>query len=248
MSLWVEGRVVKQHAWTDSLFSLFIEADIEPFIAGQFCRIALDIDDKRIPRPYSFVNAPTESLCEFYYNHVPGGLLTDKLIQLKPNDRIWVAKRGAGLFTLKQVKDADTLWLFATGTALGVFLSILKTEEPWQRFKNIVLVHAARLQKELTHQDLIQNLQKSYPNLQYVPFVSQEEGVNVMQGRITHALENGALEEKTGLPLTKEKAATMICGNPHMVKDMVEALQKRGLEISHPKTPAHITIENYWKD
>ena len=44
--------------WTDKLYSLQLTADIAPFTAGQFTRLALDIDGERVARPYSFVNAP----------------------------------------------------------------------------------------------------------------------------------------------------------------------------------------------
>ena len=43
MSKWVEGKVIKLRQWTEELFSLQIEADIESFTAGQFARVALEI-------------------------------------------------------------------------------------------------------------------------------------------------------------------------------------------------------------
>ena len=43
MSQWAEGRVVNLRQWTDELYSLQVKADIAPFIAGQFTRIALYI-------------------------------------------------------------------------------------------------------------------------------------------------------------------------------------------------------------
>ena len=58
MSRWVDGTVVNLRQWTDRLYSLQVEADIPPFKAGQFTRVALDIDGERVARPYSFVNAP----------------------------------------------------------------------------------------------------------------------------------------------------------------------------------------------
>ncbi|HET9843968.1 MAG TPA: ferredoxin--NADP reductase [Gammaproteobacteria bacterium] len=249
MTGWISGRVVSQHKWTDSLYSLYVQTDPIPFIAGQFCRIALDIDDKRIARPYSFVNSPNDSIHEFYYNHVPNGLLTEQLIKLSTDDTLWVASKGAGLFTLKQVQDAKTLWLFASGTALGVFLSILKTAEPWIRFQRIVLMHAVRFTQELTHQALIEELQATHPEqLLYFPCVSRETMAQGFHGRITHALQTGALEDKAGLLLNPATSSAMICGNPAMVKDTFELLKEKGLSVSHPKTPGQITIENYWKD
>jgi ferredoxin/flavodoxin---NADP+ reductase len=249
MTIWNEGRVVRQQQWTDSLFSIHIEVEVAPFNPGQFCRIALEIDGKVIARPYSFVNAPDNPIKEFYYINVEGGLLTPKLVELKPDDTILVAKKGAGIFTLNQVKDADTLWCFATGTALGVYLSILKTQAPWQRFKNIVLVHAVRAANELTHQDVIGQFASSYgKQFTYIPFVSRESAPNALEGRIPAAIADGRLCEKAGLSLTQADSSTMICGNPHMVQDTMAALKELGLSVSTIREPGQITIENYWKE
>ena len=58
MSKWVQGRVVGNKRWTEQLFTLRVAAPVEPFQAGQFTRLALDIDGERVARAYSYVNAP----------------------------------------------------------------------------------------------------------------------------------------------------------------------------------------------
>lgn len=67
MSKWLEGRVVGQMRWSDRLYSLQVQAPFGPFEAGQFTKLALDIDGERIARPYSLVNAPGAAPLEFYY-------------------------------------------------------------------------------------------------------------------------------------------------------------------------------------
>jgi len=245
---WVEGKVVGQHQWTDKLFSIKIEAEIDPFTAGQFTRIALDIDGKRVFRPYSFVNAPDERPLELYYITVPEGPLTTELPQLKPNDNIFVARRGGGIFTLQRIPDADQLWMLATGTALGPFLSILKTPEPWARFKQIVLAHGVRTESELAYQEEIIALQNKHSDqLKVFPFVSREKSKFALPGRITTALKDGSLEKQAGMTITPESAQVMLCGNPAMVHDTNDLLHHRGLKRNMPRQPGHITMENYWK-
>src|SRR5262249_51769366 len=73
MSAWHEGRVVENRHWTEALFSLWIEGAPLSFEAGQFVRIALDIDGERVARAFSMVNAPAEPLLEFYGIVVPQG-------------------------------------------------------------------------------------------------------------------------------------------------------------------------------
>ena len=52
----------------------------------------------------------------------------------------------------------------ATGTALGVFLAMLKTSSPWKRFEKIILIHSVRYAEELIYQDLIEEMKQRNPD------------------------------------------------------------------------------------
>ncbi len=244
---WSEGSVVELHQWNERLYSLRVDADIEPFEAGQFGRLALLIGEDLVSRPYSFVNAPDERPLDFYFIVIPDGVLTPRLASLKPGDQVWVARRGAGLFTLKQVPEGKFLWMLATGTALGPFLSILKTRAPWQRFEKIVLVHGVRTRAELAYQETIEGFRRAHPDqFQFFASVTREICPNAFQSRIPQAIESGALERMAGLQLIPEESQVMICGNPAMVKDTVALLKSRGFAENLRKQPGQITIERYW--
>src|SRR5205809_1512618 len=152
---WLEAKVLENRHWTDALFSLRVEGPGLQFEAGQFVRLALDIDGERIARPFSFVNPPADPVHEFYGIVVPGGPLSPTLARLQPSDTLYLAPNPAGFLVLSEVPDAETLWLISTGTGIAPFLSILRTEAPWRRFRNVVLVHAVRNAKELVYRDLI---------------------------------------------------------------------------------------------
>lgn len=249
MSTWVEGTVVRLRKWTDELYSLQLKADIAPFTAGQFTRIALDINGERVARPYSFVNGPDNPLLEFYFIIVPHGPLTHHLIDLQPGAPVFIAPRGAGFFILDEVPAADNLWMLATGTAIGPFLSILATTKVWQRFKRIVLVHAVRTAEELTYSEEIRQLLAQHPEqLEFIPFVSREDTDFAIRGRVPDAIENGQLEARAGLTLNAETSQVMICGNPGMVRDTTAVLEARGLKKNKRRDPGQITTEQYWKD
>jgi ferredoxin--NADP+ reductase len=134
MSRWVEGRVVRLQPWTDKLYSIQVEAEIARFVAGQFTRLALEIDGEVVGRPYSFLNSPRDPLHEFYFVTVPGGPLTSRMITLAPGDPILIARQAAGFFTLNELPDAGVLWMLSTGTAIGPFLSILANGEVWRSY------------------------------------------------------------------------------------------------------------------
>lgn len=131
MANWVTGKVVKVQNWTDALFSLIVHAPVEPFTAGQFAKLGLDVDGERVQRAYSYVNAPSNPDLEFYLVTVPEGKLSPRLAALKPGDEVQVVSEAAGFFVLEEVPDCDTLWMLATGTAIGPYLSILEEGKDW---------------------------------------------------------------------------------------------------------------------
>jgi len=248
MSKWVAGRVVRLHQWTADLYSIQVEADVAPFTAGQFNRLALEIDGEMVARPYSFVNGPDNPLNEFCFTVVKDGPLTHELIRLKGGDSLYLAPKAAGFFVLSEVPDTETLWMLSTGTAIGPFLSILTTAEAWQRYRNIVLVHAVRTAEELIYQDEIKALLEQHAEqLRFIPFVSREDTDFAIKGRVPAAIEDGQLEQRAGLGIAPDNAQVMICGNPDMVHDTQSVLEARGLKKNRRRDPGHITTEQYWK-
>jgi ferredoxin/flavodoxin---NADP+ reductase len=247
MQKWVEGRVVAQTRWTERLFSLRVEAEISTFEAGQFAKLALAMEGEMVARPYSFVNAPRERPHEFYYVTLPDGPLTQRLCRLEAGNTLYLAPRPAGFLVLSEVPHAENLWLISTGTGIGPFLSILKTETPWQRFKHVVLVHAVRHADELTHRDEVERLAGEHPEqMRTVSFVSREKKQGTLPGRIPAAIDEGRLEAEAGVALSATESQVMICGNPEMVTDTSAVLARRGMKKNRRRDPGHITVENYW--
>lgn len=243
----VSGTVVANRHWTDRLYSLRIDAAIQPFTAGQFGRLALEIDGEWVARPYSFVNAPGDKVLEFYSIVVPDGLLSPRLHALKPDDAVFVSKAATGFLVLDEIPEADYLWMLSTGTAVGPFLSILRTEIPWKRFRKIALIHAVRYGDELSYREVIDQIAGSHDGqFAYVPFVSREKTDFAMPGRIPLAIKDGTLESRAEMPINAGQTQVMICGNPDMVKDTTAVLEDKGLRKNRRRTPGHISVERYW--
>src|SRR5215475_4983807 len=111
MAEWVNAEVQEVKNWTDALFSLRVRAPVDPFIAGQFAKLALEIDGERVQRAYSYVNAPQDPLLEFYLVTVPEGKLSPRLQTLRPGDQVMVTKEASGFFVLDEIPDCQTLWM-----------------------------------------------------------------------------------------------------------------------------------------
>jgi len=178
---------------------------------------------------------------------VPNGPLSTSLKKLNKGDPIKVGTHGNGFLVLDEIPIVENLWMLATGTGIGPYLSILKTESSWKRFEKAILVHAVRFEKELTYQETIKELKEKYKDrFIYITFVSREKSKNSLPGRIPDSIKKGILQEKVGIKILPENTHVMLCGNPDMLRDTTIELKKIGLEKHRRRSPGHITTENYW--
>jgi len=244
---WLDGRVIENRHWTEALFSLRVEAPRLPFEAGQFVRIALDVKGERLARPFSFVNSPRDAVLEFYGVIVPEGPLSPRLARLGAGDALYIATNPSGFLVLSEVPDAQTLWLMSTGTGIAPFLSILGEETVWQRYPNVVLVHAVRRAQELTYRERLAALHsRRGERLRVVSIVSREAAPGALGGRIPAAISDGRLAAAAGRELSAHDSQVMLCGNPDMIRDATEALKGLGMRKHRRRSPGQITVENFW--
>lgn len=248
MAEWVKGTVVRVENWTEALFSLTVHAPVAPFTAGQFTKLGMEIDGERVQRAYSYVNAPSDPNLEFYLVTMPEGKLSPRLHALQPGDEISLVSEAAGFFVLDEIPDCQTLWMLATGTALGPYLSILQEGKGLDRFENIVLLHAVRYAQDLSYLPLMQKLQQQYEGkLRIQTVVSRESLPGSLTGRVPALIESGDLEAAVGLPMNTETSHVMLCGNPQMVRDTQQLLKDTRQMTKHlRRRPGHMTAEHYW--
>jgi ferredoxin/flavodoxin---NADP+ reductase len=241
-----EGRVIRRHDWAPGLMTLCMEADIDPFAAGQFVNLGLDVDGQFARRAYSMASAPGRPL-EFYLRQVDSGMFTPELFRSDVGSSVWVERKPQGFFTLAYVPKCAEMWLVATGTGLGPFMSMLRTDEPWQRFERIVVVHGVRVPDELSYAEELSQLSAAHGGiLSRIPVVSRAPAADALAGRITDALTDGSLEARAGLRLDPARSHVMLCGNPDMLRDMSDRLGARGLVRHRTRKPGHVSAEKYW--
>ncbi|MGI3043435.1 ferredoxin--NADP reductase [Shewanella algae] len=249
--MWTEGRVIERIDWNSKLFSLRIAAEIAPFIAGQFIKLSQVRDDKRIARAYSLVNAPGTDYLEILAVAVDQGQLSPDLQSLQPGDSISVTDKATGFMTLDEIPKGELqgrhLWFLATGTAVGPFLSMLDTQEPWQRFDKVVLVYGVREVQDLAYLDKIRGYQQTYhEQFVFVPSVTREDFDGALRCRIPDGLQSGEIEAKAGLSISAKDSQLMLCGNPGMIQGATAVLIDKGLAKNLRRAPGQITVEKYW--
>lgn len=191
------------------------------FEAGQFARLGVD----GTMRAYSLLSAPMDETLEFFITLVPQGELTSQLVTLSIGDTLALDPKAYGFLTLSRFSDAkEDLWMFATGTGVAPFLSILRTDT-WHAYKRITLVYSVRHRADLlvgTSPD---------PRVRFVPILTGEG-----KARIPQMLD--AFDPSS-------KAHILLCGNPAMIEETKEALKKQGFAM-HRRGQGNIAVESYW--
>ncbi|MCR9294615.1 MAG: ferredoxin--NADP reductase [bacterium] len=243
---WTRGTVQRKTVWAPGLFTLEIHAPgVARFEAGQFLQLGFDGEDGHVHRPYS-VASPHGTILDFFIVLVENGKLTPSLWKLEVGDEIDVSEKAAGSFTLSQCPDSSTIWLIGTGTGLAPYIAMLRCQETWDRFDRIALVHGVRHESDLAYQpELASHLQNHGQKFAYIPVVSRETVEGALQGRITHCLTNGSLEEAAKMEFTSD-CCVMMCGNPDMLNETEALLGERGLKKHKKKDPGNIVVERYW--
>ena len=250
---WITANVIDNKKLTDRHYALIFDVEFMPFQAGQFARLQIEaMNDEgeleKFANPYSLINSPDEKYGEVYFNTVPDGKVSNGLAALKTGDTVEIAQPCVGFFVLSQIpKDVKNLWMLSTGTGIGPYLSMLKTKEAWERFDNIILVHAVPYANELCYSGLIETFKSEHPNkFQFISVVSREDHDDSLSGRIPHLIENGELEARANLRIHKEDSHIMLCGNSGMLKDSKAVLKERGLDRHLNHKPGHVSAEQYF--
>ena len=248
MAQWLDAKVTQRIDWNDHLFSLRFQCDEFPqYTPGQFTKVGLEQNGNVVSRPYSLVSHPQNSELEIMAVPVAEGVLSPKLHDLREGDALKVMAPATGFLTLSEVPDSHDVWLIATGTGVGPFLSILAGSEIWQRYKQVILVYAARYAEDLAYEKFIAKCAGEHPTqFSYVPIVSREKIDGVLQGRIPDLLRSGDIIEQAGQVLNATQSQVMLCGNPQMIEEAMSVLKDMGLKKHLRRSPGQITQERYW--
>jgi len=216
------------------------------FHPGQFMNLGLFLPGGFVSRSYSLASVPGEPL-EVLLARVGEGALTPALFELREGSQVSLDPKPQGFFTFDYVPPHRELWLLATGTGLGPFLSMLRSGQAFQRAERVILAHGTRGPSELAHREELAALEAARGGaFRYVPVLSRTFEPGLAQGRLTHALENGELERRADAQISPESAHLMLCGNPEMIEDVTRLLGARGLKRHRQRSPGHITTEKYW--
>lgn len=236
MPTWLPATVVARQDDNPALFTLDLDLEL-PFVAGQFVSLTRDPGAGRhARRAYSIASPPGERL-HFLFVEVEGGKVSPGLRTLRVGDVLFVADRAKGRFVADRVpRTTRTLWMFATGTGIAPFRSMLLDAEPFPNIDRIIVVYAARSSDRFIYADEL----ASQPRVRLIRITSRETCLGALEGRCGDRLADGSLERAAGCDITASDSHVMLCGNPEMITHMQALLTERGLQ------PDAVTTERYW--
>src|SRR5215213_6439266 len=191
-------KVLTVHHWNESLFTFTCTRGKSlRFESGHFVMVGIVVDGKPLMRAYSIASAHYAEHLEFFSIKVQNGPLTSRLQHMKVGDDVLVGRKPTGTLVLTDLLPGKNLYLFATGTGLAPFMSIIRDPDTYERFEQVILVHGVRTKDELAYHDLLTEHLPAHEflgdlvtsKLRYYPTVTRQPYRNM--GRITELLHNG---------------------------------------------------------
>ena len=211
-----------------------------------------DDPDKLIRRAYSIASAPdVKDYVEFYIALVESGELTPRLFALEPGDKVFLGKKFTGMFTLADVPDRKNIVFIATGTGLAPYMSMIRSDLECNTDRNFAILHGARHSWDLGYRSELNGFRRLCKNFEYIPIISEPEEENGRWagdvGFINKLCEERRLKESWGFEPTPGNTRVFLCGNPNMIKSMLEILKNEGFEeYDRRAKTGTIHVEKYW--
>ncbi len=207
--------------------------------------------EKLIKRAYSIASSSrVREYLEFYITLVHSGALTPRLYLLDIGDRLWMGRKITGMFTLDDVPAEANVLLFATGTGIAPYMSMVRTVLNRGGPRRLGIVHAARHSWDLGYREELQTLEQVSPQLSYLPLISEPEKEPVpWRGRtgFCHDLWlDGTIEKQWGFRPIPENTHIFLCGNPLMIQEMLKVLAEEGFREHSRRSPGNVHLEKYW--
>ncbi|NPD45841.1 MULTISPECIES: ferredoxin--NADP reductase [unclassified Lentimicrobium] len=204
--------------------------------------------DKLIKRAYSIASTSTADYVEFYITLVHSGALTPRLFNLNIGDKVFMGKKGVGMFTLDSVVPEKNIVLIATGTGVAPYMSMLRSDA-LKRKGNIMVVHGAANSWDLGYSSELQLLESMFDQFTYLPTITEPQKEPAGWGGDTRFIEKiwegGVAKEKWGFDPTADDTEIFLCGNPRMIESMVALLEKDGFTEHTKKVPGQIHVEEF---
>jgi ferredoxin--NADP+ reductase len=205
---------------------------------------------RMIKRAYSVASSSVaKEYLEYYVGIDRTGSLSPRLFALKEGDRLFVSPKFKGMFTLSDVSEEFNVALFATGTGVAPYMSMIRTELTRGLKRRFAVVHGACHSSDLGYHDELKALSLSSEQFHYLPILSHAHDEVVPwsghKGFVQKLWTEGAFTDFWNIKPTPENTHIFLCGNPLMINAMLDILKEEGFVLHSRKEQGQIHVETF---
>jgi ferredoxin--NADP+ reductase len=181
------------------------------------------------------------------------------LQHIQPGDEVILRPKPVGTLVHDALLPGHRLWLFATGTGIAPFASLLRDPQTYEDYDEVVLTHTCRQNIELEYgKALIDTIRSdemlaeligadNLKKLRYYPTTTREDSAKM--GRITDLMRDGTVFADLGVPaISPDCDRAMVCGNLAFNLDIKALLESYGMIEGANSDPKHYVVEKAFLD
>lgn len=233
---YLPAKIVGRRDVSPDLFVLNVEAEGElPYLAGQYATLGVELEGKRIERPYSLCSSPYEKTLEFFVERVPNGELTPLLYAMDKGAPLLLRRFTKGRFTLDLRSGRKNHFLLGTVTGIAPYVSYIRTiyadwkkgGTPMPGEHRLFCMQGASRSMEFGYRDELEKIAAEVPWLKYTPTVSRpwdDAEWNGETGRVDDLIRGYVRV----WDLKPEETTAYLCGHPSMVENARGILFRAG--------------------
>jgi len=208
-------------------------------------------EDKLVRRAYSVASSSMEKqYIEFYVRLVTTGALTPRLFAMNIGERLWMSPKMKGMFTMDEVPAEQNIILFATGTGVAPYMSMLRSNIISQEKRKYVVVHSALNSWDLGYRSELLTVERLCPNFKYISVISEPEKEPIpwsgQVGFVQDIWKSGVIQKMWDQDITPDNTRIFLCGHPEMIKEMIRLLEENHFKEHTNLEPGSIHMEKYW--
>jgi ferredoxin-NADP reductase len=201
------------------------------FRPGQFISLDIELDGRKVRRPYSIASAPrSDNGFDLCLNMLPEGRVSSWLFNLKPGDKIGFSG-PFGFFSLHEPLD-PVLAFVATGTGIAPIRAMLQQLYSRPHGSEVWLIFGVRQERDILYRDEFEKMAGEHPGFHFVPTLSRpESGWTGHTGYVQQHVVR-YLAGKNGLH-------AYLCGLRKMIEDVAQEFRALGYD------PKALSYEKY---
>ena len=159
-------------------------------------------------------------------------------------------KKNSHIYRYNYVPKDQNIILFATGTGVAPYMSMMRSHVISQEKRNYAVVHSAWNSWDLGYRSELMTIERLCPNFHYMPVISDPDKEPMpwqgYTGFVQQIWKGGVIQKAWGSDISSDNTRVFLCGHPEMIKEMVALLTESGFKEHSNLDPGTIHMEKFW--